>query len=358
MRRVGRTAMCRPTPPRPASALLSAHRCAGSASPHDNDERALSRWYFVPCSRAADLFERSPIAPSGASCAVLDTPPSADRRHRAQLRCCSLPIAASAPRAHTTMTSERCAASALFLPQAPPGMPLARVRRFVRLRMRRFGRAAKRRPTSPHSAPLLLTAHRRAGAARRHDDGERAPRAANTSFLHRALPTSSNARRSRRRAPRAPCWPHCRAPTDVTTPSFVATHRPSPRWLREPTRRQRARAEPRARRSLIARHRPRRARAGRVVERRVRCVGRTAERRPTSPRPASLPFSTHRRAGSTILHDDDERARASAEPRARRSLLERRRSNSWRALVASSGAACAALAAPPTADRCHHAQLR
>ena len=55
---------------------------------------------------------------------------------------------------------------------------------------------------------------------------------------------------------------HCRrAPTDVITPSSTATHCPSPRRLLEPTCRRRARAEPRARRSLVAHRRPCRARA-------------------------------------------------------------------------------------------------
>ena len=57
----------------------------------------------------------------------------------------------------------------------------------------------------------------------------------------------------------------------------------------EPTRRQRARAEPRARRSLIALPSTSSTCADRVVVRRVRRPGRTAERRPTpSSRPASL----------------------------------------------------------------------
>ena len=57
----------------------------------------------------------------------------------------------------------------------------------------------------------------------------------------------------------------------------------------EPTRRQRARAEPRARRSSIALPSTSSTCADRVVERRVRRPGRTAERRPTpSSRSASL----------------------------------------------------------------------
>ena len=57
----------------------------------------------------------------------------------------------------------------------------------------------------------------------------------------------------------------------------------------EPTRRQRARAEPRARRSLIAPPSTSSTCADRVVVRRVRRPGRTAERRPTSSsRSASL----------------------------------------------------------------------
>jgi hypothetical protein len=57
----------------------------------------------------------------------------------------------------------------------------------------------------------------------------------------------------------------------------------------EPTRRQRARAEPRVRRSLIAPPSTSSTCADRVVVRRVRHPGRTAERRPTpSSRSASL----------------------------------------------------------------------
>ena len=226
MRRVGRTAMCRPTPPRPASALLSAHRCAGSASPHDNDERALSRWYFVPCSRAADLAERIPIASSGAACAVLAAPPSADRHHHVQLRCCSPPIAAPAPQIHAPTTSARRAASSSFLPRAPPAMPLARARRFVGRRVRRVGRAAERRPSSSRPAPLLLTAHRRTSSTSPRADNEQTPNP------ERVVPPSSVAGHAAGanssiilRAPRAPCWPRRRAPTDATTLSSAAIHR-------------------------------------------------------------------------------------------------------------------------------------
>ena len=154
--------------------------------------------------------------------------------------------------------------------------------------MRHDSRAVESRPTSSRPAPLLLAAHRYTGSTSRDHDDERAPRAASTSFLVRAPPTSSSAYRSRRRAPRAPCCPHRRAPTNVITPSVVAALCPLQRRLHEPK----------------------------------------------------------------------WRRRASAEPRARRSFLERRRSNRWRALVVSSGAVYAALAAPPSADLRHHAQLR
>ena len=230
------------------------------------------------------------------------------------------------------------------------------------------------------------------------------------------------ARSSLRRAPRAPCWQRRRAPTDAITPSSAATHRPSPRRLLEPTRRRRPRAEPRTRRSLVTRGRPCRARADRVVERRVRRVGCAAKRRPTSPRPASLLLSAHRRAGSTSPHEDDEQAlsrervvpplsatghpvgvrssllRAPRAPRwqrrrtptdvitpssaATRRPSPRRRSSSrhddgdhapsrehvvpWsraadlaeRAPIVSPGATCTVLAAPPSADQCHYVQLR
>ena len=232
-RRVSGTAKRRPTPPRQASLLLFVYCRAGSTSQHDDDERALSRERVVPLSSAAGhtvgprsslrrapcapgwprrraptvvitpsfvaalcpsprrLHEHSPrrrasagqracrsslerrrsyrwralVASSGAGCAVLAAPPSADRRHHSQLRCYSPPIAALAPRADTTTASAR--------------------------------------------------------------------RAASTSFLNRAPPTSSSARRPRRRAPRAPCWPQRRAPTDATTPGIVAAYRPSPRRLQE-----------------------------------------------------------------------------------------------------------------------------
>ena len=248
-----------------------------------------------------------------------------------------------------------------------------------------------------------------------------ARRAASTSFLPRAPSTSPSAPRSRRRAPCAPRWPRRRPSSDVITPSAATTHRPSPRRLLGPTQRRRSLAEPQNRRSLVARRRPRRARAGRVVGPRVHRVSHTAERRPMSPFPASLLLSAHRHVGSTSPHDEGERAlsrkrgvppssaagitdgarsplrlapralcwtrrraptdgitpsfvaalcpspcrlhdptrrrRASAEPQARRSSLERRRPYRWRVLAASSGAACAVLAAPPTsADQRHHAQ--
>ena len=121
-RAVSRAAERRPTPPRPATLPLTAHRRTGSSSRHDDGERAPSREHVVPWSNAADLVERAPVASSGAACAV-----SRPRRRAptdvitpSQLRCYSPPIAAAAPRVGTTTASARRAASTSFLGCAPP----------------------------------------------------------------------------------------------------------------------------------------------------------------------------------------------------------------------------------------------
>ena len=169
-----------------------------------------------------------------------------------------------------------------------------------------------------------------------------ARRAASASFLDRAAVDLVDVRRSCRRAPRAPSRPHRRAPTDVIlTLSFVA----APAYRRasslEPTRRQRARAEPRARRSLIAPPSTSSTCADRVVVRRVRRPGRTAERRPTSSSRSASLLLCHRRASSL---EPPRRQRARAEPRARRALIARRRPRRASTDRVASGAACAVLA--------------
>ena len=105
-----------------------------------------------------------------------------------------------------------------------------------------------------------------------------------------APPTSSSARRSCRRARRAPSWPHRRAPTDaILTLSFVAAPPSHPAPAHTSRHDDGERAPSREHVVLLARRRPRRARADRVVVLGVRRPGRTAERRPTpSSRSASL----------------------------------------------------------------------
>ena len=255
---------------------------------------------------------------SCAACAVPDAPPSADRRHphvQLSLLLCLSPR--RLPRADTTTASARRAASTSFLDRAAD---LVDARRSCRRAPRAPSRTHRRAPTD-----VILTfssrccsAYRRAGSTRADTTTASARRAASTSFLDRAADLV-DARRSCRRAPRAPSRTHRRAPTDVIlTFSFVAALPIAAPAPLEPTRRRRARAEPRARRSLIAPPTSS-TRADRVVVRRVRRPGRTAERRPTSSSRSALVAALPIAAPAHL--EPTRRRRARAEPRARRSLI-------------------------------------
>ena len=166
----------------------------------------------------ADLVERAPIVPSCAACAVPAAPPSADRRHHAQLRCCSAYRRAGSlePTRRRRARAEPRARRSLI---APPTRR-ARAYRAVVRSVRRSGRTSERRPASSRSASLLLCLSPRRltrAAIRRRARAE--PRARRSLI---APPTSSSARRSCRRAQRAPFRSHRRAPTDAITLSFVA----------------------------------------------------------------------------------------------------------------------------------------
>ena len=254
---------------------------------------------------------------SCAACAVPDAPPSADRRHpHAQLRCCSAYRRAGSlePTRRRRARAEPRARRSLI---APPTSS-TRADRVVVRRVRRPGRTAGRRPTSSSRSASLLLCHRRAGSPRADTTTASARRAASTSFLDRAADLV-DARRSCRRAPRAPSRTHRRAPTDVIlTFSFVAALPIAAPAHLEPTRRRRARAEPRARRSLIAPPTSS-TRADRVVVRRVRRPGRTAGRRPTSSSRSALVAALPIAAPAPL--EPPRRRRARAEPRARRSLI-------------------------------------
>ena len=172
-----------------------------------------------------------------------------------------------------------------------------------------------------------------------------------------APPTSSSARRSCRRARRAPSWPHRRAPTDaILTLSFVAAPPSHPAPAHTSQHDDGERAPSREHVVLSARRRPRRAHADRVVVLGVRRPGRTAERRPTpSSRSASLLLlhRTPRRLTRANTTTASERRAAST------SFFQRAADLVERAPIVSSCSACAVLAAPPSADRRHpHAQLR
>ena len=105
-----------------------------------------------------------------------------------------------------------------------------------------------------------------------------------------------------------------RRPTPSQSPPIVAAS------SQEPTRRRRASAEPQARRSLIDRRRTPGQHADRRVVRRVRRPGRTAERRPTSPSRLFLRCSSAAAPSPTSQQDDGERApsceRADSRPSA------------------------------------------
>ena len=224
--------------------------------------------------------------------------------------------------------------------------------RHVGRRVRRPGRTAKRRPTSP-LRPLLCCSYVTAPApASQHDDGERAPSRERV-VPRSAPPTSSSARRSSRRASRAPSWPHRRAPTDVAiAPAslLLVRHRAS---SREPARRQRASAEPRARRSLIGA-------ANLVVGTPIVTSGVASAvlaARPSADRrrhhvrfPAARTSLRQLPRASTTTASEHRAASAS--------FLDRRRLLVVGTPIVTSGAACAVLAAPPSADRRrYHARL-
>ena len=183
--------------------------------------------------------------------------------------------------------------------------------------MRRPGRTAGRRPTSSSRSASLLLFHRRAGSPEppRRRRARAEPRARRSLI---APPISStNADRVVVRRVRRP-GPHRRAPTDVIlTFSFVAAL-PIAAPAHSSRHDDSERAEPRARRSLIAPLSTSSTCADRVVVRRVRRPGRTAGRRPTSSSRSASLLLFHRRAGSP---EPPRRRRARAEPRARRSLI-------------------------------------
>ena len=287
VRRPGRTAERRPTPSsRSASLLLclSPRRLTRADTTTASARRAASTSFL---DRAVDLVERAPIVSSCAACAVPDAPPSADRRHpHVQLRCCSAYRRAGSlePTRRRRARAEPRARRSLI---APPTSS-TRADRVVVRRVRRPGRTAERRPTSSsRSASLLLCLSPRR-LTRADTTTASARRAASTSFLDRAVDLVE----------RAPIVPSCAACAVPDAPPSADRRHPHVQ-LRccsayrragslEPTRRRRARAEPRARRSLIAPPTSS-TRADRVVVRRVRRPGRTAERRPTpSSRSASL----------------------------------------------------------------------
>ena len=246
---------------------------------------------------------------------------TAERRPTPSSRSASLLLCLSPrplTRANTTTASPRRAASASFLDRA--AVDLVDVRRSCRRVPRAPSRPHRRAPTDAiltfsfvAALPIAAPAH-----TSQHDDSEPAP-----SREHVVL--RSRCRRPRRRAPIVSSCAACAVP--AAPPSADRRHphvrlRCCSTYRRasslEPTRRQRARAEPRARRSMIALPSTSSTCADRVVVRRVRRPGRTAERRPTSSaRSASLLLclsprqltrantttASPRRAASTSFYD-------------------------------------------------------
>ena len=217
---------------------------------------------------------------------------TAERRPTPSSRSASLLLCLSPrqlTRANTTTASPRRAASTSFFDRA--AVDLVDVRRSCRRAPRAPSRPHRRAPTDViltfsfvAALPIAAPAH-----SSQHDDSEPAPSREHVVLLSRRL-------RPRRRAPIVSSCAACAVP--AAPPSADRRHphvqlRCCSAYRRasspEPTRRQRARAEPRARRSLIALPSTSSTCADHVVVRRVRRPGRPAERRPTSSsRSASL----------------------------------------------------------------------
>ena len=184
---------------------------------------------------------------------------------------------------------------------------MARARRFVWRRVRCVGRAAERRPTASRPASLLLSAHRRAGSTIPHDEDERALSRKRVVPPSSAAGLTDGACSPLRQAPRALCWPRRRALTNAITPNpqLLTAYRRAGSSTRHDDGERAPSREHVVPWSRAADHVERAP----IVPSGAACrVGRTAEGRPTPPRPISLLLSAHRRAGSTIPHDEDERA--------------------------------------------------
>ena len=230
----------------------------------------------------------------------------------------------------------------------------ARTDRFVGTHARRAAVAAvvwrvtSLRPSVPSHRRIGLTSPTPATSSTR--------RAASTSILDRAAVDLVDARRSCRRAPRAPSRPHRRAPTDVIlTFSFVAALRHRAGSIRANTTT--ARAPPSRERVVV----PDRA-AVDLVDVRRSC--RRAPRAPSRPHRRAptdviLTFSSVAALPSPRLFTRTDTTTASERRAASTSFLVSAADLVERAPIVSSCAACAVLAAPPSADRRHpHVQLR
>ena len=333
------------------------HPAPAHTSQHDDGERAPSREHVVLLARRRPRRAR---ADRVVVLGVRRPGRTAERRPTPSSRSASLLLLHRTPRrltrANTTTASERRAASTSFFQRAADlverapivsscsacavlAAPPSADRRHPHAQLRCCSSIA------PRAGSHEPTRRRRASAEPR----------ARRSFS--APPTSSSARRSCRRARRAPSWPHRRAPTDaILTLSFVAAPPSHPAPAHTSQHDDGERAPSREHVVLLARRRPRRARADRVVVLGVRRPGRTAERRPTpSSRSASLLLlhRTPRRLTRANTTTASERRAAST------SFFQRAADLVERAPIVSSCSACAVLAAPPSADRRHpHAQLR
>ena len=322
VRRSGRTAERRPTPSRSASLLLclSPRRLTRADTTTASASRAASTSFL---DRAVDLVERAPIVSSCAACAVPDAPPSADRRHHVQLRCCSAYRRAGSlePTRRRRARAEPRARRSLIAPSTSSS-----ARRSCRRAPRAPFRTHRRAPTDAHHVQLrCCSAYRRAGSL----EPTRRRRARAEPRVSRSLiapSTSSSARRSCRRAPRAPFRTHRRAPTDAITFSFVAELCLSPRRL---TRADTTTAS--ARRAASTSFLDR---AVDLVERAPIVSSCAACAVPDAPPSADRRHhvqlrccSAYRRAGSL---EPTRRRRARAEPRARRSLIAPSTSSSAR----------------------------
>ena len=280
-------------------------------------ERRRAASIVVP-DRAAGFAERASISSAPRACAAAAAP-SAPMPLSCSARCCSLRTAPAHPSRHDD--GERAPSREHVVPDRAAGLAERAPISVVVLGVRRSGRTAERRPTPSSRSASLLLLHRTPRRLTRADTTTAsARRAASTSFLDRAAGLAERAP-SCRRARRAPLWPHRRAPTDaILTLSFVAAppSHPAPAHPK-PTRRRRARAEPRARRSLIAP--PASSSARRSVSSPRACAALAAPPSADRRHPlgsASLLLLCVTAPAHPSRHDD---ARARAEPRARRSLI-------------------------------------